>query len=841
MLGTTTDEGASPIIAVPKIKQRKFANGDKYVGGWLKGLPEGEGRYEWADGSSYEGGWKEGAKHGVGRYIWNSGASYQGEWHSGCMHGVGYFEAPDGSKYQGGWKEDLKHGLGRKVYANGDVYEGLWAAGKPDGPGRYIWVDFNEYDGEWRQGRMSGQGTFVWKTGERYDGEWKDGQEDGVGVFTFRDGSTYSGTWRAGRKHGPGIYRPAALSASPPQPLPQRSRSLMLRSDGSGSRTMTQRTSESMGGRSAFADKAAEAAALPDEAAAEHAVLSPSSSVKYNDFAVGSEPTAGSKGAGLDKQGSAGLAQQQPLQPQPPNKPASDVVLVKEYKDGKLMHTYPLKAPKLAAISAALNEGPQGKHAARSSSSKAAAARVVTPLGEVVFKGHSAYDLAAQLQLGIRWSVGERFLKEQGSGAATLLIADYSAAFKQTFPRCGSSITPVHAAADFQWKDYAPAVFKVLRELSGISQSDYVSQLCSDQALAQLAPPAAAGSGSRPGALFFISRDERFLLKSVTRGEARKLLSLLPGYTQHMARYPSSLLSRFYGLHRIACTGGRKVRFVVMQNLFCSELAIHRRYDLKGSTMGRSVGEEAAEADMTTTLKDLDLHNCFKLEEGPAARLSVQLEADTAFLAGAGLMDYSLLLGVHYSGLQGQTILGQAADGNFNRHSPDAALADALARLQARLPALQLDVRLSNALLQLARARMLGGLGDPSKTAAGGSSSRLALIGRYPTSMLAGRPARGPLPPVALQQKQALGQAMPAVALPPPQQRSVLVSSDGEQVQGEAVVLYFGLIDILQAYTFRKKLEGGMKRLTAPAASVSAVAPRYYASRFRKFMAQVFN
>lgn len=78
---------------------------------------------------------------------------------------------------------------------------------------------------------------------------------------------------------------------------------------------------------------------------------------------------------------------------------------LQEYKDGKLMHTYPLKAPKLAAINAALNEGPQEKHAARggSSSSKAAAARVVTPLGEVVFKGHSAYDLAAQLQLGIRW------------------------------------------------------------------------------------------------------------------------------------------------------------------------------------------------------------------------------------------------------------------------------------------------------------------------------------------------------------------------------------------------------------------------------------------------------
>jgi hypothetical protein len=75
---------------------------------------------------------------------------------------------------------------------------------------------------------------------------------------------------------------------------------------------------------------------------------------------------------------------------------------------------------------------------------------------------------------------------------------------------------------------------------------------------------------------------------------------------------------------------------------------------------------------MTTTLKDLDLHNCFKLEESLTARLTVQLEADTGFLTGAGLMDYSLLLGVHYRGLQGQQIMGQGPDGNFNRHSPDA-------------------------------------------------------------------------------------------------------------------------------------------------------------------------
>lgn len=34
-----------------------------------------------------------------------------------------------------------------------------------------------------------------------------------------------------------------------------------------------------------------------------------------------------------------------------------------------------------------------------------------------------------------------------------------------------------------------------------------------------------------------------------------------------------------------------QVRFIVMGNMFRTELQIHRRYDLKGSTAGRTVGE----------------------------------------------------------------------------------------------------------------------------------------------------------------------------------------------------------------------------------------------------------
>lgn len=35
-----------------------------------------------------------------------------------------------------------------------------------------------------------------------------------------------------------------------------------------------------------------------------------------------------------------------------------------------------------------------------------------------------------------------------------------------------------------------------------------------------------------------------------------------------------------------------QVRFVVMANIFVTDLQIHRRYDIKGSTDGRTVGPE---------------------------------------------------------------------------------------------------------------------------------------------------------------------------------------------------------------------------------------------------------
>lgn len=55
-----------------------------------------------------------------------------------------------------------------------------------------------------------------------------------------------------------------------------------------------------------------------------------------------------------------------------------------------------------------------------------------------------------------------------------------------------------------------------------------------------------------------------------------------------------------------------QVRFVVMGNMFYTELRIHRRYDLKGSSHGRFTSKE--KINQNPTLKDLDLSYEFYMD-----------------------------------------------------------------------------------------------------------------------------------------------------------------------------------------------------------------------------------
>jgi 1-phosphatidylinositol-4-phosphate 5-kinase len=216
-----------------------------------------------------------------------------------------------------------------------------------------------------------------------------------------------------------------------------------------------------------------------------------------------------------------------------------------------------------------------------------------------------------------------------------LTSADYSV---------GNELTP-SAKYDFKFKDYAPWVFRELREdYFHLDPADYLLSLTSQYILSEL------GSPGKSGSFFYFSRDYRFIIKTIHHSEHKFLRSVLKDYYQHIRNNPHTLLSRFYGLHRVKLPHGRKIHFVIMNNLFPPHRDIHETYDLKGSTVGRELPEEKAAANPRAVLKDLNWIKYNKqLELGPEKRalLTEQLRRDAELLRSINVMDYSLLVGIH--------------------------------------------------------------------------------------------------------------------------------------------------------------------------------------------------
>jgi 1-phosphatidylinositol-4-phosphate 5-kinase len=58
-------------------------------------------------------------------------------------------------------------------------------------------------------------------------------------------------------------------------------------------------------------------------------------------------------------------------------------------------------------------------------------------------------------------------------------------------------------------------------------------------------------SNSKSGCYFWLSRDRRFIIKTVTHKEARLLFKMLPAWYDHQIKNPDSLINPIFGLHRL--------------------------------------------------------------------------------------------------------------------------------------------------------------------------------------------------------------------------------------------------------------------------------------------------
>lgn len=209
-----------------------------------------------------------------------------------------------------------------------------------------------------------------------------------------------------------------------------------------------------------------------------------------------------------------------------------------------------------------------------------------------------------------------------------------------------------------RFKSYAPRVFRAVRRLCGVNDEAYALALGPDGVLrvllaGRMASMTSLRTEGKSGSFFYSSADGRYLIKTISRAELLFLRRMLPAYVDHLTNEPNSLCPRLMSLHEIVLPNGTRVAFVVMISIFGTNLPIHERFDLKGSTVGRSSvgsadGARRPPLPPSTTAKDNDLGTRrFHVGAGKRNAILWQLKRDVDFLAGQGSMDYSLLVGVH--------------------------------------------------------------------------------------------------------------------------------------------------------------------------------------------------
>ncbi|KAK4429695.1 Phosphatidylinositol 4-phosphate 5-kinase [Sesamum alatum] len=719
------------------VLEKHLPNGDLYIGTFSNNTPHGLGKYLWKDGCMYEGEWKKGKASGKGKFSWPSGATFEGEFKSGRMEGTGTFIGADGDMYRGSWSGDRKHGYGVKHYSNGDYYEGHWKRNLQDGQGRYLWRNGNEYIGEWKNGMIHGRGVLVWNNGNRYDGNWENGVPKGHGVFTWPDGSCYIGCWS----------NDSCKNSNRTQIL-----------NGTFYPAHKAKYGNGIGndeGLKGYFSKLS----TPLMVVGEESVNVMVGGKKRSSVDGGMTERNFPRICIWESDGEAGDITCDIID----NVEASML-----YRDG-----FPLNRDGIKQF--------------RRNPCCFSGGEVKKP-GQTISKGHRNYDLMLNLQLGIRYSVGKH-----ASILRDLKLSDFDPKekFWTRFPPEGSKITPPHQSVEFRWKDYCPVVFRHLRELFQVDPADYMLAICGNDALRELSSPGKSGS------CFYLTQDDRFMIKTVKKSEVKVLLKMLPSYHRHVCRYENSLVTKFYGVHCVKPVGGVKTRFIVMGNLFCSEYRIHRRFDLKGSSHGRTTDKPEGEIDETTTLKDLDLNYVFRLQTNWYQELIKQIDRDCEFLETERIMDYSLLVGVHFRddstgdriGLSPFLLRSGKSDSYQNEKFMrgcrflEAELQDMDRVLAGRKPLIRLGANMP------ARAERVARRSDFDQYTRGGFSNLTHL-------------------------------------------------RSGETYE---VVLYFGIIDILQDYDISKKLEHAYKSLQVDPTSISAVDPKLYSKRFRDFVGRIFR
>ncbi|XP_072105964.1 phosphatidylinositol 5-phosphate 4-kinase type-2 gamma-like isoform X1 [Mobula birostris] len=197
--------------------------------------------------------------------------------------------------------------------------------------------------------------------------------------------------------------------------------------------------------------------------------------------------------------------------------------------------------------------------------------------------------------------------------------------------------------------------------------------LCSPQMSLTRYAPYNEGE-SRITVLFLSSYDRRYVIKQISSEDVADMHTFLSDYHQYVVNcHGNMVLPRFLGMYRISADS-EDTYVLVMSNFFSHRLAIHRKYDLKGSLVSREASDKEKVKELPT-LKDVDFLNLNQkvyIDQADKKLFMDKLRRDVEFLAQLKIMDYSLLLGIHDVQRQdeeGLPAITMESEDNRNIHS----------------------------------------------------------------------------------------------------------------------------------------------------------------------------
>lgn len=471
------------------------------------------------------------------------------------------------------------------------------------------------------------------------------------------------------------------------------------------------------------------------------------------------------------------------------------------------------------------------------------------PEGNEINVQHEQYALTYGMMCGILNSAGL-----QNPFKLKLTMDDFMRVDKHSFPASAKLQHP------FKFKDYSPDIFRQIRRRFCIDSADYMVTLCGDFNFIEFM------SNSKSGQFFFYSHDGRFMIKTQTKDESKFLRRILPHYYKFVMENPNTLITRFYGMHRVKMHHlRRKMHFIIMASVFDTPLEIHGRFDLKGSKIGRRASVK--ERNSNGVLKDMDLLDSgFRLQMGAERRamLLVQVRKDVEFLRRMKIMDYSMLIGIHDSRQAIQSkIYAQPPTSNAQSKSlPTTPIGvphtdDERDVNDYGLPVITNRMTRSASVprdptaLEMGPGSGTGRFSDPSFVAsqeegldsdsdsdvdsdASQSSDELAM-----TEGIAGVTLETVVRPDGV---EPISPSVLEVAAFPAHSESVFCRDEGgiygrgRNGRKNGFVYFLGIIDILQQYNTRKIAETFFKGLRHNRKQISSVHPNFYGDRFIEFV-----